>query len=321
MEKIELRPLSLGELLDRTFALYRSHFWLFCWDYGDSLLLFDPAECIRADGAGSLVPRTPPSPRLIGGLLIGYFVFAIVFLVVYGIAIGAATYAVSDSYLGRETTVRGSYGKVRGNIWRIVGLILNIWLRLIGLMLLFVLVAVALSVGIAFVARGLAPNLQSSPVLIIVLGIGAFLLYVAALVFFFIFMLRYAVAIPALLLEQLKITAAIHRSTQLTKGRRGQIFVACLLSAIIAYIGVLVFQGPFLVAISFRKQGAHGTLADVLDVCMRRDRRSAHRPVAYDRAGALLLRFAHSERGIRSAIYDGVARAASNARRSFPSVR
>ena len=26
----ELRPLGLGELIDRTFTLYRNHFWLFC---------------------------------------------------------------------------------------------------------------------------------------------------------------------------------------------------------------------------------------------------------------------------------------------------
>jgi hypothetical protein len=29
MAKLGLRPLSLGELLDRTFALYRQHFALF----------------------------------------------------------------------------------------------------------------------------------------------------------------------------------------------------------------------------------------------------------------------------------------------------
>ena len=29
MDATELRPLTLGELLDRTFQLYRNHFWLF----------------------------------------------------------------------------------------------------------------------------------------------------------------------------------------------------------------------------------------------------------------------------------------------------
>jgi hypothetical protein len=29
MAALDLRPLSLGELLDRTFSLYRRNFWLF----------------------------------------------------------------------------------------------------------------------------------------------------------------------------------------------------------------------------------------------------------------------------------------------------
>jgi hypothetical protein len=29
MADLDLRPLSLGEMLDRTFSLYRGHFWLF----------------------------------------------------------------------------------------------------------------------------------------------------------------------------------------------------------------------------------------------------------------------------------------------------
>jgi len=29
MDATELRPLTLGELLDRTFQLYRNYFWLF----------------------------------------------------------------------------------------------------------------------------------------------------------------------------------------------------------------------------------------------------------------------------------------------------
>jgi hypothetical protein len=36
MATLDLRPLSLGELLDRTFFLYRRHFLLFV---GDSLFL------------------------------------------------------------------------------------------------------------------------------------------------------------------------------------------------------------------------------------------------------------------------------------------
>ena len=42
--------------------------------------------------------------------------------------------------------------------------------------------------------------------------------------------------------------AALRRSVQLTSGRRWQILVAMMLCTVIAYVGVIVFQGPFLVA-------------------------------------------------------------------------
>ena len=35
---------------------------------------------------------------------------------------------------------------------------------------------------------------------------------------------------------------------ELTRGNRGRIFVAFLLCAVVAYVGVIIFQGPFWVA-------------------------------------------------------------------------
>jgi hypothetical protein len=248
MERVELRPLSLGELLDRTFALYRSHFWLFVGIMAIPSSFSIPLNAFLLVMQGGMVPRAAPSPKVIGGLFAGYFVFFIIFMIVYGLATGAATYAVSDSYLGRTATVRGSYGKVRGSIWRIIGLILNIWLRFIGIMILFVLAIGVLTIGIGAVAGVLTSGSRAGPAFAIIFALVAVLLYLAGLVFSVFIMLRYAVVIPAMLLEQLKIMAAIRRSAQLTEGRRWQIFVACLLTMIIAYIGVVVFQGPFLVA-------------------------------------------------------------------------
>ena len=63
--------------------------------------------------------------------------------------------------------------------------------------------------------------------------------------------LRYAVCVPALLLENLEARASLRRSVQLTQGRRWQMFVAVLLCTVVAYAGVIVFQGPFLVTIMF----------------------------------------------------------------------
>jgi hypothetical protein len=269
VEKIELRPLSLGELLDRTFALYRSHFWLFVGIMAIPSCISIPMNAFLLAMQGGIVPRAAPSPRIIGGLFAGYFALFIVFLIAYGIATGASTYAVSDSYLGREATVRGSYGKVRGNIWRIVGLMINVMLRFIGIMILFVLAVGAVILGIAFIGRLSTSGSGGSPVFAIILGIFVVLLYLAGVVFSVFIMLRYAVAIPAMLLEQLKIMAAIRRSVHLTQGRRGQIFVASLLTMIIAYIGVVVFQGPFLVATLISASRGHTApwLTFLMSVC------------------------------------------------------
>ena len=57
--------------------------------------------------------------------------------------------------------------------------------------------------------------------------------------------LRYAVAIPALVLEDLGVLASIRRSVQLTKGRRGHVFIALLLAWFISIVGLIVFYMPF----------------------------------------------------------------------------
>jgi hypothetical protein len=59
--------------------------------------------------------------------------------------------------------------------------------------------------------------------------------------------LRYSVSVPVLMLENRGALDSIRRSIQLTKGRRWQIFVAFLLAAIMSYVGVIIFQVPFLI--------------------------------------------------------------------------
>ncbi|MGH9811917.1 MAG: hypothetical protein ACRD4T_02160, partial [Candidatus Acidiferrales bacterium] len=63
---IDLRPLSLGELLDRTFSLYRNHFWLFVGITAiPYLLLLGPGLLI--DAAQSMIRENP----LLAGLTAG----------------------------------------------------------------------------------------------------------------------------------------------------------------------------------------------------------------------------------------------------------
>ena len=90
------------------------------------------------------------------------------------------------------------------------------------------------------VAAGASPAVIGIFVGLMVLALYAMI--IAAMVYL---ALRYAVSIQALVLENLGVSASIRRSVQLTRGRRGQVFVAMLLAVIISLVGSMVFYVPF----------------------------------------------------------------------------
>jgi hypothetical protein len=248
VETAELRPLSLGELLDRTFTLYRNHFWVFVGIMAIPGSFGIPVSYILLAFQGnSFSPGKPtltPAPGLVLGYIAGFFAFAILLMLVHSIALAAVTHAVSEAYLGRRSTVRDSYRSIHGKFWRLMGVILNVALRLFGLLVVvFAVIAGigAVLIGALAVARGQAVVAAATVLLML-------LLYIFGLAAFVYLALRYAVSIPALMIENLGVFATVRRSVQLTRGRRGQIFIAFLLAAIIGYVGFIVFQAPFTIA-------------------------------------------------------------------------
>lgn len=250
MDPIELRPLTTGELLDRTFRLYRNHFWLFVGIMAIPSAISIPFSALiySVQGPGIPVGRAAPQPAF--GSILFLVVFFCLFWAVYSITIGAATFGVSEAYLGRAVTVRGSYGRVRGNFWRILGVVVVAWLRCMGILVLGgigVAIIVGVSAGI-MAATGLK---QPTPALGIIFGVTFVLTYLVGIGLWLLWSLRYAVSIPALLLENAGVLAALRRSVQLTRGRRWHIFLAVLLSVLIVYAGVILFQGPLFLTILF----------------------------------------------------------------------
>jgi len=267
MDPTDLRPLSLGELLDRTFRLYRNHFWLFVGIMAVPSAFSVPLMVLIFPMQSSAFSGRNPSPSLIFGTLVLMVICYFVFMVVYALGVGAATLAVSDVYLGQETTVRGAYKKVWGNFWRIIGVVAIVMLRIFG-MFLIILAGIGAVVGISFAVLAAlgALNNNSKPALAAIVGIIMFLAYIAGLGACMLWSLRYAVSIPSLLLERVGVLAAVRRSVQLTKGRRWHLMAAVFLCAVIAYVGVIVFQGPFFVTMMFSMRG--GAIPDWLGYTM-----------------------------------------------------
>ncbi len=252
MSSADLRPLSLGELLDRTFTLYRSHFWLFIGIMAVpqllAIVLNVVLEILQQHGlvvsSGSVAgARGPEFTMLAAVLVMVSWVVIILDGMLYALALGATTVAVSEVYLGRSVTIRDAYGNLRGRLWRLIRVAFSIFLRFFGLLVLAGFAAVILTASLA----------PSNP---IVMGSLFLVLVVVAVALGVWVVLRYGVAIPALLLENLKARQAMKRSVSLTSGYRGRVFLTLLLMAIVTYAAVLLFQGPFLAAIMMTKGGA-----------------------------------------------------------------
>jgi glycerophosphoryl diester phosphodiesterase family protein len=211
MPDLDLRPLSLGEILDRTFSLYRRNFVLFlgitalphllilAMNLAQTLLTNTPA--IATPQAAGKMPTASNGLMAFG--LVGAIVGFIVYFVVYLLSQGGTVYAVSDLYLGRNTTIGASLGRMRGQIGNLLG--------------------VTMLSGFAMVGGF---------ILLIIPGI-----YIAC---------RLITAVPGALLEDLGPRAALERSFKLTKDNAGRAFVIYLLYLILLYAAMLLFAGPFL---------------------------------------------------------------------------
>ena len=107
--------MTLGELLDRTFHLYRRHFLLFVGIIALPQLIVLAMQLARPTlGA----PTDDPAESLarFGSLMLWSATIGIVGLVVGSIAQGATVFAVSEVHLGRAIGIGRAYGAIRHRI-------------------------------------------------------------------------------------------------------------------------------------------------------------------------------------------------------------
>jgi hypothetical protein len=218
MAEPALRPLSLGEILDRTFSLYRRHFVLFAGITAVPYLLilgmnlwqtiFMKVPQITTKGPLGMEIHRPAAPTGIMALgLVWGIVALVVYLIAYLFSQGGTIYAVSELYLGRTATVESSLRRVWGQLASLAGVII-----LNGLV-----------VGIGFI-------------FLIIPGI-----YLAC---------RLITCIPAALLEDLGARESLERSFFLTKDNAGRAFLIYLLYFFLTYAAALLIGGPLGVAIA-----------------------------------------------------------------------
>lgn len=235
-----LRPLTLGEILDRTAQLYRTHFWLFAGIasvYSGALLLLG---LLQIGVQELLLARHLQQYIMVAGGIGLAVQFAVSFLV-GGLAVAANNRAVGWVYLGERATIRGSYASILPKTGRYV------WLLLIMLVIMWTPLALGyggylytILVWIHPFSKAASPAVANSTgatqQAVMMLGVATILFgmfFVAALAYALIMFLRYALAIAASVVEDLKAWQALGRSVELSKGSRGRIFVLALLVVVI----------------------------------------------------------------------------------------
>ncbi|HTW50163.1 MAG TPA: hypothetical protein VMD92_19560 [Acidobacteriaceae bacterium] len=243
----DLRPLSTGEVLDRTFQLYRSRIALF------ASLAAPPAAVSFISGAiqafalqgervlpngKHLVVNTHPWTTVTISI-----VAALIYFALYGITQAATTWAVSEIYLGNPAALSSAWKAVSGRWFRYILVVLRQYWSIFWLPI------------ILFVAFGaiVAVNRRSGNLgLSIVMGLLAFLA-LASLIYSGYVALRVSLAIPAAVLEGLRPNAAVRRSIALLPERKVRIFLLWLLVVAMGFIVGIVIS-----PLAFMAVTAHG---------------------------------------------------------------
>ena len=257
-----LRPLSTGEVLDRTMALYRRHFWMFAGIGAVPALITTLSSTLNLIIVGNVpnpfmvgatrgAAQAVPPPQVSQMMLAQWYVlpFSVLFLVAYGISKAATVKAVSEISGGSAISVLDAYRAVLHRWLRWSGIVLRqYWALLWPMILGMVLIAAA--------AGGGAVVFRNNPLLI---GIAAFLgaiLVLAGLVLGVMNYLRVALAEAAGVVEDLGVNASLRRSRVLVAGRKGRIFLAILLVYVL-YMVAGGLQLPFLVMAQMSRGASH----------------------------------------------------------------
>jgi len=217
MPEPSLRPLSLGEILDRTFTLYRRNFFLFLGITTVPHLLilalnlcqvyFMQAPATPATRSRGAQLPTFPSSSTLGLIVIGAVVAFVVYMVAYLFSQAGTIYAVSELYLGRTTTIGDSLRRAWGQLANLFG----------------VTMLSGICVFIGFIC-------------LVVPGV-----YLAC---------RWITCVPAALLEDLGPRSALERSYHLTEDNAGRAFLIYLLYMVLMYAASLLFVIPFTVGMA-----------------------------------------------------------------------
>jgi uncharacterized membrane protein len=226
-----LRPMSTGQLLDHTFALYKKNFWLFVGiaSLGPAANVVFQLLAVGSNvgspfSANNQAANAAVWAKLGLAMIVGYLIM----LAGLAVSHAATVKAVAAVHLGQQTSVLGAYKALWGRLLSLLGtcLLILLWMALWMFLAVVVMMAIIIPTSLLLrTGRVAAPG----PAAAVLAGLVAFA--VIALVFagFIAIYVRYALAIQACMVENLGPFASLKRSVFLSKGSRWRVVVIYLI--------------------------------------------------------------------------------------------
>ena len=254
----DLRPLSTGEVLDRTFQIYRSRFALFA-----GLAMLPAAVSVVTNAIRLLYATRMDTHVHVGAAIYRAQIFSgllsvvagLISIVLYGITQAATTWAVSAVYLGEAASIKAAYGVAFRHSVRYTLIVLRQTWAAIWLPLVFVLAAVMTSA----VTKRHGGGFGWLVTLLVVLALLSFIYGLWAYI-------RISLAVPAAVVESLKVGLAVRRSAQLLASRKVRIFLLLLLLAAL-YLVVGTIESPLLL-IAVRSRGTEAFVTQGINLAV-----------------------------------------------------
>jgi hypothetical protein len=256
----QLRPLSIGEVLDRTFSLYRRRFWLYCGISAISASLLGILQITEqmfmgpagfARRAAEATPDFLPTKLAVYGFL-GSAGTLLLYLVAYAVTQAATASAVTTIYLGHDTSISKALKVAGRKWWRYIFIALwqgwsSIWIFVVLLIPAIILMATKVDFLI-----GLGVILTFVGILSLAYGVVAYL--------------RNSLAVPASVFEGLSVRKSMRRSKTLAKGRVGPLFLLGLMMSVLGLVAGML-QTPFaLMMVAFTSKPGLHLLSEALTV-------------------------------------------------------
>ena len=241
-----LHPLTLGETLDRTALLYRSRFLVY---FGIAVI---PAGTVLVIAAGFFVFLAwfgfGESSRvsLTVGNVLGWSFLGLLGLLALPACLGttalgwaAMSHAAARAFLGEAMTIRDAYKAAWKRRWRYT------WLYALAALIVAVAPMVVFFVigqfGDRLIASGNKAGFASAGTVIS----GAMIALLLGLMGCALWMLlRLSLVFPASVVEQMSAWTSVKRSSALSKGTRGSIFLLFVLGSALGWLLAMGFLVP-----------------------------------------------------------------------------